>query len=48
MLLWDRQTREHTLLEHTDILPDQSTMSLVPLAGDKLFGGHHDQRRYGW
>ncbi|MDE3001209.1 MAG: hypothetical protein OXU79_19195 [Gemmatimonadota bacterium] len=39
LLIWDRQTREHTLLEHTDILRDQSTMSLVPLPNDKLFGG---------
>ena len=39
MLFWDRQTREHTLLEHTDVLPDQSTMSLAPLPGGKLLGG---------
>jgi hypothetical protein len=39
MLFWDRQTREHTLLEHTDILPDQSTMSLVPLPDNRLLGG---------
>ncbi len=39
MLFWDRQTRKHTLLEHTDVLPDQSTMSLVPLPGGKLLGG---------
>lgn len=39
MLFWDRQTREHTLLEHTDILPDQSTMSLAPLPDGKLLGG---------
>ena len=39
LLFWDRQTREHALLEHTNVLRDQSTMSLVPLAGDKLLGG---------
>ncbi len=39
LLFWDRQTREHTLLEHTDVLPDQSTMSLVPLPGGGLLGG---------
>ena len=39
MLFWDRDTREHTLLEHTDVLPDLSTMSLVPLSNDKLLGG---------
>ncbi len=39
MLFWDRQTRKHTLLEHTDVLPDQSTMSLAPLPDGKLLGG---------
>lgn len=39
LLFWDRQTREYTLLEHTDILPNQSTMSLVPLPGGRLLGG---------
>ena len=39
MLFWDRETREHTLLEHSDILPDHSTLSLVPLPDDKLLGG---------
>ncbi len=39
MLFWDRETSEHTLLEHTDILPQHSTMSLVPLPDGKLLGG---------
>jgi hypothetical protein len=39
MLFWDRDTSEHTLLEHTDILPEHSTMSLVPLPDGKLLGG---------
>jgi hypothetical protein len=39
LLFWDRQTKKQTLLEHTDILPEQSTMSLVALPGGKLLGG---------
>jgi hypothetical protein len=39
MLFWDRQTREPTLLEHTHVLPDQSTISLASLPGGKLLGG---------
>jgi len=39
LLFWDRQSGERVLLEHTDILPDQSTMSLVALPGGKLLGG---------
>ncbi len=39
LLFWDRETRAHTLLVHTDILPEHSTMSLVALPEDKLLGG---------
>lgn len=39
LLFWDRQTRRRTLIEHTAILPDHSTMSLVDLPGGKLIGG---------
>ena len=39
LLFWDRQTGARTLLEHTDILPEHSTMSLAALAGGKLLGG---------
>jgi streptogramin lyase len=39
LLFWDRETRQATLLKHTDVLPDLSTMSLAPLAEGKLLGG---------
>jgi len=39
LLFWDRRTKKRTLLEHTDILPQQATMSLVALPGGKLLGG---------
>lgn len=39
LLFWDRSTSESNLLEHTDILPQQSTMSLVALPHGKLLGG---------
>jgi len=39
LLFWDRETRTRTLLEHTDIIPQHSTMSLAPLPGGKLLGG---------
>jgi len=39
LLFWDRQTKKRTLLEHTEILPQQATMSLVALPGGKLLGG---------
>ena len=39
LLFFDRQTHDHTLLEHTDILPDHSTMSMVALPDGKLLGG---------
>lgn len=39
LLFWDRKTGERTLLEHTAILPEQSTLSLVALPGGKLLGG---------
>jgi len=39
MLFWDRKTESRILLEHTELLPDQSTMSLIPLADGKLLGG---------
>ena len=39
LLFWDRQTRARTLLEHTDILPEHSTMTLAALPGGKLLGG---------
>ena len=39
LLFFDRETREHTLVEHTDILPEHSTHSLVALPEGKLLGG---------
>jgi hypothetical protein len=39
LLFWDRETKTSTLIEHTAILPEHSTMSLVPLPDGKLFGG---------
>ncbi|MDH7570917.1 MAG: hypothetical protein QHJ73_15175, partial [Armatimonadota bacterium] len=39
LLFWDRQARRATVLEHTQIIPDHSTMSLAPLPGGKLLGG---------
>jgi len=39
LLIWDVASRSGTLLEHTDLLPEQSTMSLAPLADGNLLGG---------
>lgn len=39
LLFWDRETGTQTLLEHTDIIPQHSTMCLMALPGNKLLGG---------
>ena len=39
LLFWHRESGTHTLIEHTDIIPEHSTMSLVALADGKLLGG---------
>ena len=39
LLFWDRETQERVLIEHTDIIPEHSTMSLAPLPDGKLLGG---------
>jgi hypothetical protein len=39
LLFWDRETGTGELVEHTDILPEHSTMSLVALPDNKLLGG---------
>ena len=39
LLFWNRDTGVHTLIEHTDIIPEHSTMSLVALPDGKLLGG---------
>jgi len=39
LLFWDRETKSGTLVEHTDIIPDHATQSLVALPDNKLLGG---------
>ncbi len=39
LLFWDRAARQATLVKHTELLPEQSTMSLAPLPGGLLAGG---------
>ena len=39
MLFWDRETGSRELLEHSEILPEHSTMSLIALADGNLLGG---------
>ncbi len=39
LLFWDRQTKQRVLLEHTDLLPMHSTLSIVPLSNGKLLCG---------
>ena len=39
LLFWDRETRTPTIIKHTEILPEHSTLSLVALADGKLLGG---------
>lgn len=39
LLFWDRETGKSTLIEHTAILPEHSTQSLVALPDSKLLGG---------
>ncbi|MBI4580751.1 MAG: hypothetical protein HY718_13675 [Planctomycetes bacterium] len=39
LLFWDRQTKKRVLLEHTEVLALQATMSLAALPGGKLLGG---------
>ncbi len=39
LLFWNRETKTRTLLEQTDVLPQQATMSLAPLPNGKLLGG---------
>ncbi len=39
MLFWDRETGSGVLLDHTEILSDHSTMSLVALPDGNLLGG---------
>jgi hypothetical protein len=39
LLFWDRKKKSHKLLEDSEIIPDQSTISMVSLPGGKLLGG---------
>lgn len=39
LLFWDRATRTRVLIEHKDILPEHSTMSLAALPEGKILGG---------
>lgn len=39
VLIWDRETKQRTLLTHTDLLPQLSTMCLVETAAGKVLGG---------
>jgi hypothetical protein len=39
LLIWDRTAQTHTLLEHTNLLPEHSTLSLLALPEGKLLGG---------
>lgn len=39
LLFWDRSTSQRVLLEHTDVIGDHSTHSLVALPGARLLGG---------
>ncbi len=39
LLFWDRETKTQVVLEHTDVIPQHSTMALVALADGKLLGG---------
>jgi hypothetical protein len=39
LFFWDRETGEGTLVEHTDLLPDQSTESLTSISETRILGG---------
>jgi len=39
LLFWDRETNQGKLVEHTDLLPEHSTMSLAALPEGKILGG---------
>ncbi len=39
LLFWDRETKQRTLLKHTDLLPMHSTMSMVALPNRQLLCG---------
>jgi hypothetical protein len=39
LLFWNRDTKERVLVEHTELLPEQSTMSLAALDDNTILGG---------
>lgn len=39
LLFWKRSDRSHVLLKDTQVIPNQSTLSMVELPGGKLLGG---------
>ncbi len=39
LLFWNRETSERTLIEHTELIPEQSTLSLAALPGNQIVGG---------
>lgn len=39
LLFWDRESGERTLVEHTELIPEHSTMSLAALPGNLIVGG---------
>jgi streptogramin lyase len=39
LLFWDRETGRQVLVEHTEIIPEHSTMSLAAIPGGRLLGG---------
>lgn len=39
LLVWDRDTEQHTLVAHTELLPQHSTQSLLELSDDLILGG---------
>ena len=39
LLFWDRATASHVLLEHSEIIPEHSTMALAAFGDGKLLGG---------
>ncbi|MBM4091541.1 MAG: hypothetical protein FJ276_19255 [Planctomycetes bacterium] len=39
LLFWDRETKQSVLLDHSRIIPQHSTMALVPLPDGRLLGG---------
>jgi hypothetical protein len=39
LLFWDRKTKKRVLVEHTQIVPEQATMSLAALPDGRLLGG---------